>query len=1072
MNNSNENNQTTKKTYWKSPEERDGLELPILNNAPQEQFQVSRRTFLEATGFAASLTALSGCDSFRAPVEKAHPFAEHPEGVRPGNMQYYASTCSGCSAGCGLLVGVRDGRPLKMEGMPEHPLSQGGLCAVGQALPLELYDSQVYSGPIANHKEATWNNIDEAIKAKLKKFATEKGAIRFVTNSVTSPTLKNSINQFLKQYPGSKHITFDSFSNSAILDSHKISHGERLLPHFHLDKAKVIVSLDADFLGNWISPVEFTSAWKNRRKLPYLAKPDHGHDDHGHDEHASADKNEHGKEDHAEKKESKSKEGEHKESVAHKKKEESHPKPAEPAEMSYHVHFESRMTLTGTKADKRYAIMPEEQGLILSHLFIRLAKLAGKTLPEIKIDDSPVADNDLNKIADRLWKNKGESIIISGSQNSKVQLLVNHINELLENYGSTVDIDHPSNQSQGNDQEVQTLISEIKEGKISGLFVAGVDLIHNLPADKNLEEAISSLPLVVSFSERENATTALSKFVCPDLHSLESWKDAEPVEGLYSLYQPVIHKLRNSRSILESLSIWSGQPTTALNTLRVYWKKNIFSQQKTEENFVKFWDKAVHDGFIQIESEAKKRKLVDSSVRLVTKSQTSEDQVSLVLYNKIGIPDSRHAHNPWLQELPDPITKVTWDNYVSISSHLADQLNVVNGDVVKVTTKNGKEIELSAFVQPGQHKNVIAISLGYGVVGTDRFEKVGPQWLEGRPTLGDNNLIGVNASSLIQFSDNLLSYTSQNVKIKKTGKQRFLATTQFYDSIEIPDNIPLRGAKKRDIIQETTLEEYLKDPTSGTPAVHHHSDEQLWPEDHPKEGYKWGMVIDLNSCTGCSACLIACQSENNVPVVGRDEVHRHREMHWIRIDRYYAGEDEDLEITHQPMMCHHCDNAPCETVCPVLATVHSEEGLNQQVYNRCVGTRYCANNCPYKVRRFNWFNYAHDDQLQNLALNPDVTVRMRGIMEKCSFCVQRIQNGKNEAGLNGQELADGAIQTACQQSCPADAIVFGDLNNQKSVATIASNDARAFSVLEELNVQPSISYMRQVRNKIKDGDSV
>ena len=378
-----------------------------------------------------------------------------------------------------------------------------------------------------------------------------------------------------------------------------------------------------------------------------------------------------------------------------------------------------------------------------------------------------------------------------------------------------------------------------------------------------------------------------------------------------------------------------------------------------------------------------------------------------------------------------------------------------------------KNILLSCpcVIQPGQHDRVISIALAYGVKGTERFAKIGPQWLESKLTVNEGELVGKNAAGFIQFQENALHYNVERISLKKTGKQRPLATTQEHHSLTVPKNVAPRGGEVRDAVQEVTLADFVKDPKSG--AVHHHVDleKQLWAEDHPKPIHHWGLVLDLNVCTGCSACVIACQSENNVPLVGKDEIVRQREMQWMRIDRYYSGENDDLSVSHQPMMCHHCDKAPCETVCPVLATVHSSEGLNEQAYNRCVGTRYCANNCPYKVRRFNWFEYPRDDSLQNLALNPDVTVRSRGVMEKCSMCVQRIEQGKIEARRRGQPVADGDIQTACQQSCPAQAIIFGDMNDTNSRIYQANNDPRNYRVLEELDIRPSVSYQRVVKNR-------
>jgi molybdopterin-containing oxidoreductase family iron-sulfur binding subunit len=444
-------------------------------------------------------------------------------------------------------------------------------------------------------------------------------------------------------------------------------------------------------------------------------------------------------------------------------------------------------------------------------------------------------------------------------------------------------------------------------------------------------------------------------------------------------------------------------------------------------------------------------------------TQVDEETSTLILYPKVGLFDGRPALNPWLQELPDPVTKVTWDNYACLSPDAAEKLGIEQGDLVRLHV-DGVSIELPVLIQVGQHDKVVAVALGYGRAGTDRFAKVGPQWIEARPTVGPNGSVGVNAAQLLAFDAGTIGYTRTGVRVESTGGRRALATTQQHHSLSVPAKLAMPGTEYRPIVEQTTLDSYRLDPLSGA-AHHHHFEGELWPDDHPYPGHRWGMVIDLNKCSGCSACVVACQAENNVPVVGRDEVLRSREMHWIRVDRYYDGGADGVTALHQPMLCHHCGHAPCENVCPVLATVHSEEGLNQQVYNRCVGTRYCANNCPYKVRRFNWFEYSRPDRLENAALNPDITVRSRGVMEKCSFCIQRIQEATLEAKYRGEEITDDMVQTACQQSCPAGAIVFGDMNAPESAVAIAAKAGRHFQVLAELNVHPSVGYLRVVHNR-------
>ena len=995
----------TNKTYWKSLAERDGC--LDANEADPHQVRpapFSRRQFLEAAGFTLSLATLCGCG--RAPEVTALPFVDQPEGMIPGRSQIYASTCAGCPAACGLLVGVRDGRPLKMEGMPEHPLSRGGLCAIGQAMSLALYDSHRLTQPLASGMKANWEDVDEAISNQLTAIKNSSGAVRFVTSTVTSPTLKATIDQFLEQFENAKHITFDAVSCSAILDAHAKTHGARVLPHYKLDEADVIVAFGADFLGTWISPVEFTAAWQTRRAPT-----------------------------------------------------EEHPK------MSYHVQFEGRLSLTGGNADRRHRLSPAEFGNVLSHLAAKLSKLAEKEAPSGSLGESPIDEHDIEELAKRLWHARGASVVLCDSQDVSVQVLVNFINHLLDNYGKTVDLERPSRQRQGNDADVLELVEELKAGKVAALFVADNDLTHNLPDREAIAAGIAEAKLVVSFAEREDDFGALAHFVCPDHHPLESWMDAEPVTGLVSLSQPTLQPLGGTRSILESLARWTGKADSAYDILRANWRENVLPRVDSQP-FQTFWDKAVHDGFVDTSATPPPVGEFQSEASAFVDTAPAESDFTLSLYSKVGLTDSRHAHNPWLQELPDPTTKVTWDNYVCVSPATAEKLTLSDGDVVRVESGEGKvSVELPALVQPGQHDGVVAIALAYGVRGTDRFADIGPQWLEGRPTVASGETVGKNVAGFIHARDGTLHYTIDGVKLTKTGARHELATTQQHHTLEVPRNVAPHGAEVRDIIQETTLSEFAKDAHAGTPHAHHHGDTQLWAEDHQKAGHRWGMVVDLNKCTGCSACLIACQSENNVPVVGKDEVYRQREMHWIRLDRYYSGDDDDLSVAHQPMMCQHCDNAPCETVCPVLATVHSDEGLNVQAYNRCVGTRYCANNCPYKVRRFNWFKYEREDPLQNLVLNPDVTVRSRGVMEKCSMCVQRIEEGKIAARQRGEPVVDGEIQTACQQSCPAQAIVFGDMNDAESEVHGAFENPRQYRLLEEFNFRPSVAYLRAIKNR-------
>ena len=964
---------------------------------------VSRRMFLEASGYALFLSALAGCS--RAPTKNAVALVEQPEGMLTGKARYYAAVCGGCSAGCGTLVKCRDGRPIKLEGNPDHPLSRGGLCAVGQAHLLGLYDSQRLQEPLLDKQPASWKEIDGLVAARLKEAKGGAGAVRLLTGTVLSPTSRAWGKKFLDQTPGAQHVIYDPLSSAAIRLAHRATHAAPLLPRYRLDRAEVIVSLDADFLGTWISPVEYTVAYRAGRAPQ-----------------------------------------------------------GQPSQMSYHVQFESRLSLSGSNADRRFVVLPGELGAVASQLVARLSRRAGKAPPDAPDAVALISAAELDQLAERLWQAHGKSIVLCGSQDLPTQVLCNHLNHLLDNYGRTLDLELPSLQQQGDEGQLDSLLADLRQKKVALLVIAGVNPVYDLPAGDDWEAALRQTPLVVYVGSHRDETAAVAKVVAAASHPLESWGDAEPVAGVAAVSQPALRPLGNTRSLLECLAAWSGGAPDGYALVRQHWQESLYPRRTREAPFHVFWDAALHDGHVPLETTAATVKpFAETALQPISVPHSAADKFTLVLYPKVSMLDGRHALNPWLQELPDPVTKVTWDNYACLSPTAANILNVKEGDVIRLTTGADQNLELPVLIQLGQHDRVVAVALGYGRQGTERFAEIGPRWIEGRPSVGANGRVGVNAASLLGRAAQF-HYERGDVAITATGRKHRLACTQQHHEVRVPPELATPGTLYRYMTQHTTLAAYRQDPAAGAHAAHEESG-ALWPEDHPYRSERWGMVIDLSKCTGCSACVIACQAENNVPVVGKDEVSRSREMHWLRIDRYYDPQPGRLDVLFQPMLCHHCGNAPCETVCPVLATVHSSDGLNQQAYNRCVGTRYCANNCPYKVRRFNWFAYAHDDKLQNVVLNPDITVRSRGVMEKCSFCVQRIHEARQEAQRQGQPLADGAVRPACQQSCPAAAIIFGDLNNPQSAAAQAVAQQRSYRVLEELNIRPVVSYLRQVRNR-------
>jgi Fe-S-cluster-containing dehydrogenase component len=707
------------------------------------------------------------------------------------------------------------------------------------------------------------------------------------------------------------------------------------------------------------------------------------------------------------------------------------------------------VSLSGSNADRRIVMRPSAHGVTAVALLRQVAERAGLAVPAFEAD-AAVDAAAVAAAADALWRDAGRSLVVSGSNDPAVQVVVHAINALLGNIGTTVDIDAPSHQKQGDDRAMSALVGEMEAGEVHALLIYGANPAYDHPAAARFIRAMESVALTVSFADRLDETAAHCHAVCPDHHFLEAWGDAEPVAGCFSLAQPTMAPLFDTRATQDTLLTWLGRRPDYYSYIRDRWRSDRFPTQTRFTTFDEFWDRTLHDGVFDTPSapgavqRGERRSLVDASeaaARAITAdyrgraAAASEDE--LELYATVGLTDGRHANNPWLQELPDPVTKVTWGNYAAVSAAAASRLGIEAGDVLRVSAGD-HVVELPALIQPGQSEHTVSIALGYG---RQRAGRVGTG-------------VGANLFPFVAETANGRVYGRTAIHVVKTGAQRVLAATQTHHSQE-----------ERPIVRTITRDALLEHGP-GRADLHVPT---LYP---PREGseHHWAMAVDLNACTGCSACVTACQAENNVPVVGADEVARGREMHWIRIDRYYGGENGNLTTAVQPMMCQHCENAPCETVCPVLATVHSSDGINQQIYNRCVGTRYCENNCPYKVRRFNWFQYAGNEQfdytltdpLERMVLNPDVVVRARGVMEKCSLCIQRIQSEKLSARRDGRALADGAIETACGQACPADAIVFGDLNDPKSRVSTLRASRRHFTVLEHLGTRPNVGYLMRV----------
>jgi Fe-S-cluster-containing dehydrogenase component/anaerobic selenocysteine-containing dehydrogenase len=979
------------RTYWKSLEAPQGLSpdpFVILSNKPE---QATRRDFLSLMGFTLAAASLTGCS--RGPVQKAIPLVASSDQLIPGVPSWYATTCAGCSAGCSLLVKTRDGRPIKIEGNADSPLFGGSTCAVGQATVLSLYDDERLRGPVWRGSDTTWDEIDRRVIDGLRAARTKQQKIALLSGTLVSPSMRDIVGQWARN-GDFRHVVYDPISISALRNAYLESFGRAIAPHYRFDRARLIIGLEADFLGTWLSPVDFARQYAITRDPNNALYPSH------------------------------------------------------------HIQFESGLSITGANADLRIPVVPSMLGSVAVALLRRVAARSG--MQDFPPGPDPVPHIlALDAIGDKLWKHRGESLVVSGVQDVSVQVVIAALNAFLGNIGKTINVSRPSLQRMGDDREMEQLVEDMNRGEIGVLILYGVNPAYDYADADRFLTGLEKVPLSVSFSDRRDETSSHVHAICPDHHFLEAWGDAEPVDSCFSLAQPTISPMFDTQAAQDNLLRWLGQNVTYYAYLREFWRNNMFPRQSAIRNFDDYWDQTLRTGVTELPSRTSDdstefhgpwreavHKILESSAPGSPSPTETNGQYELHLYESVGMRDGRHANNPWLQELPDPITRVTWGNAAAISPGLAKKLDLRTGDVVVLGTDEAK-LEIPVFVQPGQEARTLSIPLGYG------RKQVGKA--------GTN--VGVNAYPLARIVNGVRRYSAKNVAIEKTGKHEALAATQSHFSIE-----------GRPIIREMTVAQLVHTAVQETQEE---AAPSLWPA-RPEGDHCWGMVIDLNNCTGCSACVIACQAENNVPVVGKSEVIRNREMHWIRIDRYYNGSEENPESVQQPMMCQHCGRAPCETVCPVLATTHSSDGLNQQVYNRCVGTRYCLNNCPYKVRRFNWheysqnpeYDYTMESPLGRMVLNPDVTVRSRGVMEKCSMCVQRIQSAKTAALRDQRALRDGDIQTACQQVCPTHAIVFGDLKDLNSSASRLRRNPRYYHVLEGLGTLPNVGYLAKVRNPL------
>jgi MoCo/4Fe-4S cofactor protein with predicted Tat translocation signal len=1030
-------------------------ELPFedLSNENIFNAKTPRRDFLKYMGFSTAAATLAA--SCEMPVRKVIPFLHKPDDMVPGISNYYASTYINDGDAVPVVVKQREGRPIKIEGNDLSSLTNGGTSAQCQSSVLDLYDTTRLRYPQANGKEATFEAIDKMIATEIA--ANAGKPIVLLTSSLTSPTTKQIISEFLTKYPGSRHVQYDAVSYSGMILANQASYGKKAIPSYHFENAKVIVSLGADFLTTWLSPVVFANQYSQNRRID-IDKP----------------------------------------------------------EMSKHYQFESHYSITGANADERYLHKPSETGAVALAL---LGALGGGTSSNIS---GKLAEG-IKKAAAELSANKGAALVVCGSNDSNIQIIINAINEAIGAGGKTIDWGTPVNYRQGIDADIVALTEDLNAGNVGALLVYGANPAYSFFAADKFIAGIKKCPFTISYSEKMDETTELCKYVIPSHHWLECWGDAEPQTGYFSVIQPLIHPLFKTRQFETSLLKLTGNANEYEAYFRNYWITKLGSL----ENFEKFLQDGViensnlktQSSFVNVSDLTPATAGVTSTEEADSVSQKSNANIipvaimsgatfsgniadaaskianikgadiEMVLYQKVSIGTGNRANNAWLQEVSDPISKATWDNYAMISPQMGKSLFDVDifnrrdmdkyeihpqKPVIKITS-NGKSLNIPILIMPGIHPNVIAIAVGYGRQSNNKektVEYIGPA----------ANGVGVNIYPFAVYNGTSVIYSAP-VTIEKTGNTYPIAQTQVHQITE-----------GRPVVRETTLANFISRPSEMNEEIEKElsrygenftRDGTLYPT-FDKPGIKWGMSIDLNTCIGCSACTVACVAENNISTVGKYEVTRYHDMQWIRIDRYFTGDPQNPDIVFQPMTCQQCDNAPCENVCPVSATNHSSEGINQMVYNRCIGTRYCANNCPYKVRRFNWADYNGADSfpdnqqgilsaattelnedLERMVLNPDVTVRSRGVMEKCSFCVQRCQEGKLNAKKEDRPLRDLEVKTACMQACPTHAIMFGNVNDKDSkIAKLRAREQkeRKFYVLEELHTLPNLNYLEKIRN--------
>ncbi len=1038
---------------WVSPEHLEGSEelieqskaefynLPIANDLAagsaeeEDQSSSSRRDFLKYAGFSlGAATIAAGC---KTPVRRAMPYTEKPDTIVPGIATYYASHFMKGGDFCPVLVKTREGRPIKLEGNKLSPLTEGATTARAQASVLELYDTSRYQYPVIDGdmmKGKSWSEVAAEI---LPGLASKRVAI--ISNTNLSFSENKSIQEFLATNPNASYHVYDPISSSALVQTHMNKTGKRGVPFYDFSKAKTIVSIGADFLGTWVAPAIFAKQFSKTRNVKDSHSP-----------------------------------------------------------ISHLIAVESTFSLTGSNADDRIQIRPSQQGAFITALHGAIAGGGSSSgLP------SEVTEN-ITKMAAQL--RAGNGLVVSNSNNLKEQELIAEINEAIGAYGTTITPETLFTR-QGLDSDIAEAASKIKSGSLDAvIFVNDANPVYDSPFFLGLEDSLDKIPTRIALNYLPTETSSHCNYVLPIDHTLEAWNDIMPSSDSFGFVQPTINRLFDTRSVIE---FFAGITASIVSDQRIdhdYIKNTASSSiaPLTTSLGGSLWTTGVHDGVMTISGGTLLPSTTVKTGSSVT-APTSTD-LEMVFTEPLAIGSGAYANNPWLQEMPDPITRVVWDNPLQVPIKWNTEENdfVVLNDLKKdgftVEVGHNDQTEKMQIVrQFGLQDNTIGAALGYGRSNSGKVA----------------NDVGVNLYKWLPVDKdgNVQYFISNPTLSEKVGMDKQFASVQHHHTYGVTgqvkeggvENVDERklmtvgpesqtnfqgGITDRSIIRHSTVDHLDKSIEHLKHEREHHqhlNDQQIYAgyDDLYANGHHWGLSIDLTKCIGCAACQVACIAENNVPVVGKREVSRHHEMTWMRIDRYYYGDANNPSVVYQPMMCQHCDNAPCENVCPVNATNHSSEGLNQMTYNRCIGTRYCANNCPYKVRRFNWLDYTsadtfgkndpkikdtdsegyYTDNLVRMVLNPDVMVRSRGVIEKCSFCVQKIQEGKLTAKKERRPLHDGDIRTACQLACPTDAIVFGDMNDKESEVSKKMKEDTTYLVLEETNVRPSVYYQMKVQNK-------